>query len=152
MSKGKKVIILLAALALLVTGLIVCRRREIPLTDVLPDGDWTGVLLLQGDPDDPEREWEVPVPADGVLGAVSAARVTRGGGKPSLSDGYFQINLHRSRGEATVLYVNARGEVAVAANMDLNHYRYYKGGEELYEALSALCADKTVYLALTGSI
>lgn len=87
MSKGKKVIILLAALSLLVTGLIVYRRREIPLTDVLPDGDWTGVLLLQGDPDDPEREWEVPVPADGVLGAVSAARVTRGGGKPSLETG-----------------------------------------------------------------
>ena len=72
--------------------------------------------------------------------------------KAQPGDGYFQINLHRSKGEATVLYVNARGEVAVAANMDLNHYRYYKGGEELYEALSALCADKTVYLALTGSI
>lgn len=152
MSKGKKVIILLAALSLLVTGLIVYRRREIPLTDVLPDGDWTGVLLIQGDPDDPEREWEVPVPADGVLGAVSAARVTRGGGKPRLSDGYFQIKLYRATGDATVLYVDARGEVAVAANMDFDHYRYYTGGEELYEALSALSADKTVYSALTGSI
>ena len=152
MSKGKKVAILLAALALLVTGLIGYRRWEIPLTDVLPDGQWTGAHLLQGDPDDPEREWEVPSKADGVLGAISAAKVTRGGGKPSLSGGYFQMNLYQAGGSATILYVNSRGELAVAADMDVEHYRYYRGGEELYEALLALCADQTVYSALTGSI
>lgn len=152
MSRAKKVTALLTALALLIAGLLIYRRREIPMKDALPDVQWTEARLLQGDADSPERERERTIPTKAVLSVIASAKVTRGGERPNLGDKYFQIYLCQEDGPPTVLYVNIRGQVAVTADMNLDHYRYFKGGEELYEALSALCADKTVYSALIGSI
>lgn len=139
MSRGKKAAILIAAFVLLIFGLWMYWEREIPLTEILPDVSWTKVRLLAGDPDSQEREQEfASPPLDEILAAADAAKVTRDGKNPYLSDKYFQLYLYREDGDPTVIYVKNTGQIMIAA--DLDHYRYYEGGEEFYEALSAICA------------
>lgn len=99
---------------------------------------WTKARLLAGEPDSQEREQEfASPPLDEILAAVNAAKVTRDGKNPYLSDKYFQLYLYREAGDPTVIYVKNTGQIIIAA--DLDHYRYYEGGEEFYEALSAIC-------------
>ncbi len=139
MSRGKKAAVLIAAFALLCLGLWMYWEREIPLTDILPDATWIKVRLLAGDPDSQEREREfASPPLDEILAAADTAKVTRDGKNPNLSDKYFQIYLYREDGDPTVIYVKNTGQILIAA--DLDHYRCYEGGEEFYEALSAICA------------
>lgn len=138
MSRGKKAAILIAAFVLLLFGLWMYWEREISLTEILPDASWTKVRLLAGDPDSQEREQEfASPPLDEILAAADAAKVTRDRKNPYLSDKYFQLYLYREAGDPTVIYVKNTGQIIIAA--DLDHYRYYEGGEEFYEALSAIC-------------
>lgn len=139
MSRGKKAAILIAAFVLLLVGLWMYWKREISLTEILPDTSWTKVRLLVGDPDSQEREQEfASPPLDEILAAADATKVTRDGKNPYLSDKYFQLYLYREGGDPKVIYVKNTGQILIAA--DLDHYRYFEGGEEFYEALSAICA------------
>ena len=138
MSRGKKAAILIVAFVLLLFGLRMYWEREISLTEVLPDASWTKARLLAGDPDSQEREQEfASPPLDEILAAADATKVTRDGKNPYLSDKYFQLYLYREVGDPTVVYVKNTGQILIAA--DLDYYRYYEGGEEFYEALSAIC-------------
>lgn len=140
MSSGKKVTILIAAFVLLISGLWIYWEREIPLMELLPDASWTKARLLAGDSDSQKREQEfASPPLDEILAAVNVTKVTWDGKNPYLSDKYFQLYLYREDGDPTVIYVKDTGQIIIAT--DLDHYRYYEGGEELYEALSAICAD-----------
>lgn len=126
MSRGKKAAILIVVSVLLITGLWMYWEREISMMDVLPDASWTKARLLAGDPDSQEREQEfASPPLDEILAAVEATKVTRDGAL-SLPGG----------GDPTVVYVTNTGQIIIAA--DLDHYRYYEGGEAFYEALSAI--------------
>lgn len=139
MSRGKKAAILIVAIVLLMFGLWMYWGRKISLTEALPDASWTKVRLLAGDPDSQEREQEfASPPLEEILAAADAAKVTRDGKKAYLSDKYFQLYLYQDEGHSTVIYVKNTGEIMIAA--DLDHYRYYEGGEEFYEALSTICA------------
>ncbi len=126
MSRGKKAAILIVVSVLLITGLWMYWKREISMMDVLPDASWTKARLLAGDPDSQEREQEfASPPLDEILAAAEATKVTRDGAL-SLPGG----------GDPTVVYVKNTGQIIIAA--DLDHYRYYEGGEAFYEALSAI--------------
>lgn len=139
MSRGKKAAILIVVSVLLITGLWMYWEREISMMDVLPDASWTKARLLAGDPDSQEREQEfASPPLDEILAAAEATKVTRDGKNPYLSGKYFQLYLYWEAGDPTVIYVKNTGQIIIAA--DLDHYRYYEGGEEFYEALSAICA------------
>lgn len=137
MSRGKKAAILIVVSVLLITGLWMYWEREISMMDVLPDASWTKARLLAGEPDSQERGQEfASPPLDEILAAVNAAKVTRDGKNSYLSDKYFQLYLYREAGDPTVIYVKNTGQIIIAA--DLDHYRYYEGGEAFYEALSAI--------------
>ncbi|MGN1283728.1 MAG: hypothetical protein ACI4TY_00305, partial [Candidatus Limosilactobacillus intestinavium] len=111
-------------------------EREIPLTDLLPDTAWTEVRLLAGDMNSQEREQELAQPPlEEILTAISEARVTRDTKNSHLDDNYFQLYLSPEEGYPTVIYVNQNGRIQIAAEMDLDHYQYYEGGESLYKAL-----------------
>ena len=117
-------------------------EREIPMSDLLPDADWTDVRILMGDTDSPEREQELASPPmEEILAAVSEARVTRDTKNSHLDDSYFQIYLCSEEGYPTVVYVNRNGRLQIAADMDFDHYQYYEGGESLYKALESICAS-----------
>lgn len=117
-------------------------EREIPMSDLLPDTVWTGVRVLAGDTDSPEREQELASPPrEAILAAISEARVTRNTKNSHLDDRYFQLCLSPEDGYPTVIYVNQNGRIQIAADMDLDHYQYYEGGESLYKALEGICAS-----------
>ena len=44
----------------------------------------------------------------------------------------------------TLIYVNDYGKIAVAPYLDLDNYRYYERGWELYDALAALAEGQPV--------
>lgn len=139
MSRGKKAAVLIVVFALLCLGLWMYWEREIPLTDILPDAAWIKVRLLAGDPDSQEREQEfASPPLEEILAAADAVKVTRDGKNPNLTGKYFQLYLYRENSDPTVIYVKNTGQILIAA--DLSHYRYYEGGEEFFDALSAICA------------
>lgn len=136
MPNWKKGIILIAVILLVSTGVWLYWTREMPLADALPDEKWDSIRLFLGDVDSETREWEVSASADAVLSAISETRVSRTGRKIRLTDRYFQLYLYPEIGYPTVIYVTSSGGIMVAANMDFDHYQYYKCTTELYVTLS----------------
>lgn len=95
-----------------------------------------------GDTNSPEREQALAKPPlEDIFAAVSEAKVTRASKNSHLDDSYFQLYLRPEKGYPTVVYVNQNGRLQIAANMDLDHYEYYEGGENLYKALESICAN-----------
>ena len=141
MPNWKKGIILITVILLVSTGVWLYWNRELPLTDALPDEKWKGIRLLSGDTHSETREWEVSAPADAVLSAISETRVSRTGRKISLTDRYFQLYLYLEQGYPTVIYVTSSGGIIAAANMEFDHYQYYKCTTELYETLSEITVE-----------
>ena len=127
---------------LVIVGIWAWWEREIPLMDLLPDTAWTSVRLLVGDTNSPEREQELAEPPlEDILTAVSEAKVTRTSRNSHLDDSYFQFYLCPEEGYPTVVYVNQNGRLQIAANMVLDHYEYYEGGENFYKALESIYAS-----------
>lgn len=142
MSRFQKAIPRLLIVMLVVLCAWAYWEREIPMSDLLPDADWTGVRILMGDTDSLEREQEyAQPPLEKILAAVSETRVTRGTKNSYLDDSYFQLYLCPEKGYPTVVYVNRNGRLQIAADMDFDHYQYYEGGESLYKALESICAS-----------
>lgn len=137
----KKGTILIAAILLVSTGVWRYWTREIPLADALPDNKWNSIHLFLGDVDSKTREREVSASADAVLSAISETRVSRTGRKTGLTDRYFELYLYPEKGYPTVIYVTSSGGIMAAANMDFDHYQYYRGATELYVTLSKITVE-----------
>lgn len=142
MSRFQKTLLGFLMAVLVIVGIWAWWEREIPLMDLLPDTAWTSVRLLVGDTNSPEREQELAEPPlEDILTAVSEAKVTRASRNFHLDDRYFQFYLCPEEGYPTVVYVNQNGRLQIAANMVLDHYEYYEGGENFYKALESIYAS-----------
>ena len=51
---------------------------------------------------------------------------------------HFQIMLKKGLPYPTMVYVEANGQIHVAAELDFDHWKNYEGGQELYTYLSIL--------------
>lgn len=142
MSRFQKAILGFLMAVLVIVGIWAWWERAIPLMDLLPDTAWTSVRLLVGDTNSPEREQELAEPPlEDILTAISEAKVTRASRNSHLDDNYFLLYLCPQKGYPTVVYVNQNGRLQIAANMDLDHYQYCEGGENLYKALESICGS-----------
>lgn len=144
MTKAKKNGIMLCVLALVIGGLYFYWEWKMPLSNLLPDKEWTKVQLLMGDVGSDEWEQEfIDPPLDKILDAVRATKVTRDEKDPYLDDKYFQIYLIPEEGYPTVIHVENNGEVIVYADsaLDMDDIRCYEDGEILYSMLSGLSND-----------
>lgn len=141
MTRFRKICIAICVLALVIAGLYLYWETEIPLTNMLPDEDWTKVQLFVGDPGVGESEWEGALAPEDILAAVNQTKVTRGPEFSGMSQPYFHLYLIHENGYPTTITAVENGQVAVAIEMDFDNYRYYEGGEELYQALLALTSE-----------
>lgn len=127
-------------LCLTVGGLWSYWGRQIPLTDILPEGNWTKLQMWMADDTTDEWIWEIEPPAlEDVLSAIAETRGDRNDKDKELGARYFQILLYREESSyPTLIYVREYGKLAIAVDYDLDHYRYYEHCEELYDALVIL--------------
>ena len=131
-----------ALLAICVLLLVLCAalwmywERQIPMIELLPDEDWVKLEMSFSEAGTGDREMDPPELGK-VLEAIGKTNVTRG---PEYKDvsGSFRLALYKGEGYPTVIYVAEDGKIAIAAEMDVDNWRYYEGGEELYEALLEL--------------
>ncbi len=131
-----------ALLAICVLLLVLCAalwmywERQIPMIELLPEEDWVKLDMRISEAGTGDREIDPPE-LEKVLEAIGKAKVTRG---PEYKDvsGSFRLALYKGEGYPTVIYVSEDGKIAIAAEMDVDNWRYYEGGEELYKALLEL--------------
>ena len=114
-------------------------RTELPLADRIPQENWVRCEVFLGTPGVGDTE----VPMDdlqGLLDAIDHTTVVRRSEFPGFYTPYFRIVLYKGESYPTLIHVAENGNISVAAELDLDHYAYYKGGEELYQALLELTA------------
>ena len=114
-------------------------RTELPLADRIPQENWVRCEVFLGTPGVGDTE----VPMDdlqGLLDAIDHTTVVRRSEFPGFYTPYFRITLFKGESYPTVIHVAENGNISVAVELDLDHYSYYKGGEELYQAILELTA------------
>ena len=114
-------------------------RTELPLADRIPQGNWVRCKVFLGTPGVGDTE----VPMDdlqSLLDAIDHTTVVRRSEFPGFYTPYFRITLYKGESYPTLIHVAENGDISVAVELDLDHYSYYKGGEELYQALLELTA------------
>ena len=114
-------------------------RTELPLADRIPQENWVRCKVFLGTPGVGDTE----VPMDdlqSLLDAIDHTTVVRRSEFPGFYTPYFRIALYTGESYPTLIHVAENGDISVAVELDLDHYSYYKGGEELYQALLELTA------------
>ena len=135
--RNKKVLLAICVLLrVLCAALWMYWESKIPMIELLPDEDWVKLDMSFSEAGIGDREIDPPELGK-VLTAIGKTKVTRG---PEYKDvsGSFRLALYKGEGYPTVIYVGEDGKIAIAAEMDVDNWRYYEGGEELYEALLEL--------------
>ena len=139
MPKGKMLLIALCVLLLLGVSLWLYWETDLPLMEQIPDEEWVKLEFSIGEPGADEYGI-IPPALDAVLTAIADTRVTRHSEIRGLSYPYFRLVLYKGEAYPTLIYVQENGWVTIAEELDFDHYRYYEGGEELYQALLKLTA------------
>lgn len=131
MKQVGKLFLVPLALLLLAAALWGFLAWERPLMDVLPNENWSRVQV-RGEAEE--------IPLEPFLEALRKNKVSRADSPSSaLQAPYLELYLYSDPGtEPTLLYIQENGSVSFAAHLDTEHYRYYDGGQALYEALRAL--------------
>ena len=130
-----------AILVILLCGLCfsLWYRSELHLADRIPAENWVRCEVFMGKPGVGDTE----VPMDdlqGLLDAIGRTTVVRRSEFRGFFTPYFRITLYKGESYPTLIHVAENGDISVAVELDLDHYSYYKGGEELYQAILELTA------------
>ena len=105
-----------------------------PLTDILPDEEWTDVEVYAGNVGSDRLE----VSPETVLAAIDGTTVDRGQEFHSMPLPLYSILLVVDGEAPTLIYVLEDGRISVAVELDAEHYQHFAGGKELYAALMEL--------------
>lgn len=146
MKKGKKNLLPLLILLLVAGSLWFYWGRSFPLTNALPEENWVRLQMWVRDDTTDEWIWEIQPPElEDVLAALESTTVDRNDKSKNLGYTGFEVLLYPESGDyPTLIYINDYGKIAVAAAYDLDNYRYYENGEELFHALQKLAAGQPV--------
>jgi hypothetical protein len=139
MSKAKMLLIAVCVLLLLGVSLWLYWETDLPLMEQIPDEQWAKLEISVGDPGEGDTKIDPPA-LESVLTAIADTQVTRHSEIRGLSYPYFRLLLYKGEAYPTLIYVQENGWVTIAEELDFDHYRYYEGGEELYQALLKLTA------------
>lgn len=145
MRKSKKRLPLLILL-LIVGSLWLYWGRSFPLTKALPEETWVRMQMWVRDETSDEWIWEIEPPElDAILDAIGATTVDRNDKSKNLGYTGFEVLLYPESGDyPTLIYINDYGKIAVAPYLDLDNYRYYENGGELFHALQVLAEGRPV--------
>lgn len=109
---------------------------ELELADQLPREEWTRAEVRPVEAGVGAREVVLEDP-QALLEAIADTTVTRRQEFHSVAPG-FEILLYRDEGYPTLMYVVDNGSISIAKELDLDHYTYYEGGQDLYRKLLEL--------------
>ncbi len=145
MKKFPKFLLVPIAALVLAFGLWAYYTWEKPLMDVLPQEAWTEVQVRGGVKEIDDQVTVIERRALDAellpfLEALRAAKVSRDDSPSNaLAMPYLEFWIYCDLHEhPTLLYIQSNGDIAFAVHMDTDHYRYYEGGQELYDILVSL--------------
>ena len=144
MKRNKKKWLPLLLLLLIIGGIWLYWGRPIPLMSTLPKENWVRMQMWVCDETSEEWIWEIEPPAlEDVLSAIDQTTVDRNDKSKNAGFTRFEVLLYPESGDdPTLIYVTDYGKVSVAPFLELDHYRYYERGEELYDALAILAENQ----------
>lgn len=145
MKKSKKFLPLLLLL-LTLGGIWFYWGHSFSLGTVLPKETWVRMQMWVCDETSDEWIWEIEPPAlEEVLTAINGTTVDRNDKSKNTGFTRFEVLLYpESGGSPTLIDVTNYGKVSVASYYDLDHYRHYERGQELYDALAVLAEGQPV--------
>lgn len=141
MKRSKIVILIISAIALLALGVSVYETTPVSMSDILPDDNWTKAQLFIYRSNETQAIDIEGARLEQLLAALDAAVVNNGAKFTGMSPPFFHIHLAESDGPGTILYVLENGRIAIAVDYDTENYKYYEGGEALYQAVLQLVAE-----------
>ena len=111
-------------------------ETDINFATLLPAEKWEGATVHHYYANVLEQE----VPLDDVLNALNELTVDRGPAFHSMPTPFYMIVLEAVDGPGTRIYALPDGRVSMS--VDMENYRYFENGEELYAALKAMLASE----------
>ena len=141
MKRIAKIILIVAVLLLVVLGVYLYETLPVAMTDILPEDNWTKaqVRFYQ---DNHTTEFELEgTQLEQLVSLLEEPVVNRGPSFAGMSPPFFHIHLSASSGPGTLIYVLEDGRISIAVDYDTDHYRYFQGGETLYQAILQLIAQ-----------
>ena len=109
---------------------------ELELAGQLPREEWVRAEVRQAEAGVGAQE-VVLEDIQALLEAIADTTVTRRQEFHSVAPG-FEILLYGDGGYPTLMYVLENGNISIAEELDLDHYTYYEGGQNLYQKLLEL--------------
>ncbi len=143
MTTYKKLGLIVAFVCVIILAVWFYYFWEYNLPELLPQDTWTKVEIHYTDDGPQRQEWKDP-DLEAVLDAISKTRVHREDAPSRTLSDHFLLMLYSEENQGTgptLIYVEKNGKLRIAANMDLDHYRHYVEGEELYQMLLTLCQE-----------
>ena len=144
MKRTTKIIFLFVAALFLLLGVFLYETLPVAMKDVLPEDNWTKaqVRFYQ---DNHTTEFELEgAQLEQLVSLLEEPVVNRGPSFAGMSPPFFHIHLSASSGPGTLIYVLEDGRISIAVDYDTNHYRYFQGGETLYQAILQLIAQPSL--------
>lgn len=135
----KLTIYTLLAISLCIFCFSLWYRADLALADRIPQENWGRCEVFLGKPGVGDSEVHLD-DLQGLLDAIDCTTVTRRSEFKGFFTPYFRITLYKGEAYPTLIHVAENGDISIAAELDLDHYSYYRGGEELYQALLELTA------------
>ena len=141
MKRSKVLIAIISVLLILVLGVYVYETTPVSMSDVLPDSSWMEAQVFAYRSNETQAIDIEGAKLEQLLAALDGAVVNNGVRFSGMSPPYFHIHLAESNGPGTLIYILGDGRIAIAVDYDTDHYRYFQGGEALYQAILQLIAQ-----------
>lgn len=141
MKRVAKIILLVTVLLLAVLSIYLYETLPVAIADILPEDNWTKAqITLYQDNHTTEFEFE-GTQLEQLLTVLEESVVNRGSSFAGMSPPFLRMHLSETSGPGTLIYVLEDGRMSVAVDYDTDHYRYFQGGEALYQAILQLTAQ-----------
>ena len=144
MKRPRIVILIVSAVILLVLGVSVYETTPVSMSDVLPDDNWTKAQIFIYKSNETQAIDIEGAKLEQLLTALNGAVVNNGAKFRGMSPPFFHIHLQENNGPGTLIYVLEDGRISIAVDCDTDHYRYFQGGEALYQAILQLAVQPSL--------
>lgn len=141
MKKSRIVLLLIFAVALLTLGVFIYETTPVSMSDILPDDNWTKAQINIYRSNEPQTVDFEGIQLKELLDALNGTVVNNGAKFAGMSPPFFHIHLAQSDGPGTLIYVLENGRIAIAVDYDTENYRYFEGGEALYQTIAQLISE-----------
>lgn len=141
MKKTKIVLLVILVLAFFSLGVFIYETTRVSLSDILPDDNWTKAQIFIYSSNETQAVDFEGNQLKELLDSLNGAVVNNGAKFAGMSPPFFHIHLAQSDGPGTLIYVLENGRVAIAVDYDTENYRYFEGGEALYQTIVRLISE-----------